>query len=156
MHPRAINSNIKELGNGFSWMLQYSVEPIKHGSVVLACNEEFELCKPLFYLQQLVDDYDVSFLGVDPYWAVFVGYQLFDLIVFRCANLRIHVGHDTKDPHNRLELVERVAVLAIYASHPAMVRSNIFVGIVSMVYSLPVPEPVSLLRKGVRFDVHIY
>ena len=145
-----------DLATASSWMFQYSAEPIKHGSVVFACDELLELRKPLLDLHQLVDDDDVGLLGVDPYRAVFTGDQLFDLTVFRCANLWIHVDHDTRDPHNLLELAERVAVLAIYASHPAMVGSNIFVGIVSMVYSLPVPEPVSLIRKGVRFDVHIY
>ena len=121
-------------------MFQYSAEPIKHGSVVFACNEEFELGKPLFYLQQFVDDYDVGLLGVDPYWAVFAGDQLFNLTVFRCANLWIHVGKDTKDPRNSIELAEREAILAIDASHQAVARSNFLICIVSMAYYLPVLE----------------
>ena len=69
-----------------------------------------ELRKPLLDLLKLVDDDDVGLLGVDPYRAVFAGDQLFDLTVFRCANLWIHVGNDTRDPHNRLELAEREAI----------------------------------------------
>ncbi len=90
----------------------------EYGSRVLAGYQALELRKPLLDLQQLLDDDDVGLLGVDPYGAVFAGDQLFDLTVVRCGNLRIHVGNDTRDPHQLLELAEREAIMAIDATHP--------------------------------------
>ena len=46
----------------------------------------------------------------------------FDLTVFRCANLRIHVGNDTRYPHHRLELAEREAIMASTPATPTSGR----------------------------------
>jgi hypothetical protein len=101
-------------------LCQSSAEPIKHkhASGVFACDEVLEPREPLLDLQQLLDNDDVGLLGVDPYRAVFARDQLFDLTVVRCGNLQIHVGNDTRDPHQLLELAKREAIMSIDASHP--------------------------------------
>ena len=35
----------------------------------------------------------------------------------RCGHFGIHIGNDTRDPHQLLELAEREAIMAIDASH---------------------------------------
>ena len=80
--------------------------PREYKSGVLAGYQALQLPEPRLDLQQLLDDDDVGLLGVDTYGTVFAGDQLFDLAVVRWGNLRIHVGNDTRDPHNLLELAD--------------------------------------------------